>query len=198
MPVSEFHRSGISDIYISSIIRPTGLKSYVLTGLFAGIAIAAGYMLISVPNVEAITATLFLAGYTLGTERGILASLITVIVFFGLNPQGGMFPPLLLAQAFGLAIASVAGVIFSKLETLNKYVNLALILVLSLITTLLYDLLTNLAFPIAAGLNFKGILITLGAGIPFAIIHLVSNVLIFLALVPPVIMTLNKSLLSNR
>jgi len=176
---------------ISNIAPDAKLRGYVLTAMFAGIAAAAGYMLMLVPNIEAVTAILFTAGYVLGFRRGILAALIAAVLYFGLNPQGGLFPPLLAAQILGVALAPILGVYYRLLNPQGVYRYLCLALA-ALTATLWYDFLTNLAFPLSVGLDMKGILIMLTTGIPFSLIHIAGNIAIFIILVPLFIGVLNK------
>ena len=163
-----------------------GLRSYVLTAMFAGISAAAGYLLMAVPNVEAFTVILFVAGVVLGFRRGLIAAVIAALLYFGLNPQGGLFPPLLAAQMLGIAAAPLAGSLFRRLKIkgLCRTFTLALTAIL---TTLWYDLLTNLAYPLTVGFDFKGVMLTLAAGIPFSLIHIAGNIVMFVILVPPLV-----------
>ncbi len=162
------------------------LRGYVLTAMFAGVGAAAGYMLMAIPNIEAITAVVFIAGYVIGIRRGLIATGIAAFLYFGLNPQGGLFPPLLTAQIIGLAAAPLAGAFFSSLKLNKRYHRLYLGLS-ALIVTLWYDLLTNLAFPLVAGFDSRGFLTYLAAGIPFSLWHIAANIVIFIIFIPPIL-----------
>ena len=155
---------------LSSVAPDSKLRGYVFTALFAGTAIATGYILMSIPNVEAITAILFIAGFTLGISKGIIAAIITALIYFGFNPQGGFFPPLLIAQILGLCIAPVAGALFFRISR-NRKLRLLVLAIMAILSTLGYDILTNLAFPLAAGFDLRGIFATLIAAVPFTVIH---------------------------
>ena len=167
----------------SSLTPDQTLRGYILTAMFAGVAAAAGYMLMFIPNIEAVTLILFIAGYKLGIKRGILASIIAALLYFGLNPQGGLFPPLLAAQIIGVSAAPILGVLLHLLKPM--ILRLLSLPIAAIIATVWYDLLTNLAYPLSIGLNYKGILITLSAGIPFSLVHIISNVIIFTVFIPP-------------
>jgi hypothetical protein len=196
------------------------LRGYVLTALFAGTAAAAGYLLIFIPNIEAITAILFCAGYALGFKRGILASVIAALLYFGMNPQG-FFLPLLIAQIIGISSAPVAGALYRSSALNNNcqtrrltahtnmtaYINITahsnltthldingrIYLVFSaLIVTLWYDLLSNLAFPLTAGLGIRGITAMLIGGIIPSLIHITGNIVIFNLIIPPVLNLINR------
>ena len=56
-----------------------------------------------------------------------------------------------------------------------------------LILTTIYDSLTTLAFPISSGFDFRQIIATYIAGIPFYLIHIVANTLIFFIVLPKIL-----------
>ena len=54
-------------------------------------------------------------------------------------------------------------------------------------------MLTLLAYPVAAGLGFSGILAALIKGLGFTLLHEISNAIVFTVSVPQVIKLLNKN-----
>ncbi len=171
--------------------REPALQKTVLTALFAAVAAAGGYLLIAIPNVEIFTLILFLAGWGLGLGNGMAAAVVAAILYFGFNPQGGFFPPLLVAQILGAIAAPTAGSLIRRIHLSKKVFRIFLILS-AIIITLWFDILTNLAFPLTAGFDMRGIIATLIAGIPFALIHIGSNAVIFAILAPPLIELLKR------
>jgi hypothetical protein len=177
-------------VLMSSENKDNSLKGIVLTSLFAAAGAAGGYLMMFVPNVEILTLFMFISGYVLGISKGVTSAIIASVLYFGLNPQGGMFPPLLIAQILGLSVAPIAGSFYFK--TVKKIspsqFNRHLLIAVSAVTvTVLFDLLTNVAFPISTGMGFKGIISTLILGIPFSLMHISSNLLIFLFVTPPLL-----------
>ena len=65
--------------------------------------------------------------------------------------------------------------------------------ILGFTVTLIYDMLTLLAYPIAAGLGFPGLLAALIKGLGFTLIHEISNAIIFIVSVPKVVKFLIKN-----
>jgi len=163
----------------------------------AGVAATGGYLLAALPNVEIMTAVLFTAGYAVGRSLGVLSAVVASLIYFGLNPQGGLFPPLLAAQILGMSAAPLAGASWHRWAPAGWPRHL-LLGAIALTLTLWYDLLTNLAFPLAVGFDKKGILLTLAAGIPFSAIHIASNALIFVFLVPPLLQLVQRGLAAER
>jgi len=138
----------------------------------------------AIPNIELFTLTLFAAGRTLGIGRGISAALTASLLYFGLNPQGGLFPPLLISQMIGAIAAPIAGSLWGLLK-MNRWWQRTGALLCGVLVTTWYDIVTNLAYPLTAGFDTTQIWVTLIAGIPFAIVHIGSNALIFFLLAVP-------------
>jgi len=170
---------------------PVSLRSYVLTAFFAAVAAAGGYLLMAVPNVEVFTLFLFLAGYSVGAWRGAIAAFAASILYFGLNPQGGLYPPLLISQILGAVLAPLAGSLFRK-NSRRGWATAILCGLAGVLATFGYDLITNLAYPFSAGFGMEQIIATLVLGLPFALVHIASNLLIFLLLAPSLLNLADK------
>jgi len=170
---------------------PVSLRSYVLTAFFGAVAAAGGYLLMAIPNVEVFTLLLFVAGYSVGTGRGVIAACAASFLYFGLNPQGGFFPPLLISQMIGAALAPLAGAMFRRTRQ-RGWITAILCGIAGLLTTFGYDLITNLAYPFTAGFDYEQVIATLVLGIPFAALHIGSNLLIFFFLAPPLLTLADK------
>jgi hypothetical protein len=173
-------------------IASNTLRGYVLTALFAAAAAAGGYLLMSVPNVELFTLILFASGYALNFGSGMVAALVASLIYFGLNPQGGLFPPLLASQILGALAAPVAGSIWRG-KQIAGVTSAVFMGIAGVVVTFWYDLITNLAYPLTVGFDLRQLTITLIAGIPFAVIHIGSNLLAFALLGPPLFKLIARS-----
>ena len=167
------------------------LNSLIRASIFSAIAVGMGFSLMFIPNVELITVIVFLAGVHLGISWGGIVGLTAMGIYSGLNPMGSglSFPPLFLMQILGMAIAGILGGLVRPL-IIGKKINLFLIVGLAItgfIITLIYDLLTLLAYPITAGLGFSGILAALFKGLGFTLLHEISNAVVFTVTVPPIL-----------
>ena len=58
--------------------------------------------------------------------------------------------------------------------------------------TLIYDMLTLIAYPIAAGLGFSGMLAALIKGLGFTLLHEISNAIVFVVSIPRIIKLLKN------
>ena len=167
------------------------LNSLIRASIFSAIAVGMGFSLMFIPNIELITVIVFLAGVHLGIGWGGIVGLTAMGIYSGLNPMGSglSFPPLFLMQILGMAIAGIIGGLVRPL-IIGKKINLFLIVGLAItgfIITLIYDLLTLLAYPMTAGLGFSGILAALFKGLGFTLLHEISNAVVFTVTVPPIL-----------
>jgi len=153
--------------------------------LFSAIAVVNGYLLISIPNVELISLTIALSGWILGRIPGFLVGIIGMGLFGILNVMGLPYPPVWIAQITGMALIGLTfGNLSHFLFHLTRLKQAIVCGISGFILTLFYDILTNLAFPIAIGAEMSTWATYLIAGIPFAVTHLVSNTLLFIFVLP--------------
>ena len=174
---------------VGSPLLLTRIASFVAIGLVSGYALAA------VPNVELVSAVFFWAGFLMVPIAGIVTGVLTEALFAGFHPMGSSFGVLLVSQVIGMAAAGMFGAIAALLAGRQLSVRLALVVVgLGVLATLIFDLVTNLAYPIAAGFTFSQLAVSLSLAVPFAAIHIVSNAFVFALLVVPILPKLKKVL----
>jgi len=168
------------------------------SGLFIALTIALGFALVAIPNVEMITATVFIAGWLLGPGMGALVGGVAELIFSGLNPVGSgfLFPPLLVAQVLAIGTVGLVGGLARRGEIFflaNKGGFIALG-IFGAVLTFIYDVLTTLSFPVMAGFTGMQLWGTVLAGLGLSGMHIVSNVLIFTLLVPRILKTVHRQL----
>lgn len=155
-------------------------------GMMAATAVASGYLLIAVPNVELVTATVAMAGLMLGPGAGAITGILAMAIFGALNVFGLPYPPVWIAQMLGQAFTGVLfGLMRQPYDNASGMQRAWLGAALVFLATLFYDLITNAAFPLATGAPLEAWWAYFAAGIPFAVTHVVSNVLIFILVLPP-------------
>ena len=150
-----------------------------------------------IPNIELITAVVFISGLYLGIRWGGLVGLTSMAIYSGMNPMGSglSFPPLFAMLILGMSLTGIIGGLVRPFFFVKQF-NFFLISGLSVLgftVTLIYDMLTLLAYPLAAGLGFSGILAALIKGLGFTLLHEISNAIVFTVSVPQVIKLLNKN-----
>ncbi|MFQ6673641.1 MAG: hypothetical protein ACE5GH_02505 [Fidelibacterota bacterium] len=156
--------------------------------MFAALAVGAGYALLLIPNVELITAIVFAGGVYLGTGWGLTVGVLAEFVFSAANPLGSglVFLPLLAAQVVGMGVVGSIGGMLRK-PLLSQDWPLAKVLFLGAVgavLTLVYDTLTTLSYPVAAGFQLKQTVAVYLAGMAFTVLHQVSNAIIFATALP--------------
>jgi hypothetical protein len=160
---------------------------------FVAVGVVLGYVLMAIPNVELITATCFTAGYCLGPLGGIFVGALTEFLFAGFHPTGSSFGLLLIAQMLGMVFVGFAGSRLSiYIENPQKAASRRLLFLAGLLLTFVFDVLTNIAFPVQAGFSLYQTLVTLIAGIGFSVVHFISNALIFSIVLPPLLARFEK------
>ena len=172
------------------------LENLVRASIFCAMAIAMGYSLMMVPNIELITVTIFLSGVTLNLKWGAIVGLVAMAIYSGLNPLGSglSFPPLFFAQIIGMSLCGIIGGILKPIFFVKKFSFLKLFLLglAGFLVTFLYDILTLVSYPLFSGLGFPGIIASLIKGLGFTLLHEISNIFIFLITVPRVVKFLKK------
>jgi energy-coupling factor transport system substrate-specific component len=80
-----------------------------LASLLTALAIAAGYALAAIPNVELITLLVFVSGYLLGPALGGGVGAVAMAGHSTFNVMGAAIPPILAAQVACYALVGAAG-----------------------------------------------------------------------------------------
>jgi len=144
-----------------------------------------GAYLHPIPNFEPLTLPVFCSGVLLGTRDGALVGGLTMLVYSLLNPYGAVHPLVLAAQVAGEALAGAAGGVCARLGVPGRgpVARAVVLAVCGLALTVVFDLITN----VATGLVYGQLRATLLGGIPFALLHLATNVATFAAVGTPLV-----------
>ena len=127
----------------------------------------------------------FCSGVLLGSRDGMMVGAITELIYSVLNPYGAVHPLITASQVAGMILPGLAGGLAARfgLTAAPAAVRLAGLVVAGALLTLFFDGLTNLA----TGVLFGQVTATLIGGIPFALWHLLTNVVLFAVLGTPLI-----------
>ncbi len=158
-------------------------KWLAITGMMSGLALLGNYALAGLPNVELGSCILFVTAYVFGFHMAFWCTLIMSTIFGTLNPWGGLVPQIYLSQIVGwlfvVAVGSIAG--RNREEKRSEKMNPIGFGTLGAITTLFFDLVTDLGYSWAFEVPYYGAVVF---GLPFMVVHIVSNFFIFLLVVP--------------
>jgi len=140
-------------------------------------AIALGYLLAAVPNVEGMSAVTFLAGCLLGAGGGALVGAVSIALFSVLNPLGPALPQVLVAQVGGMSLIGASGHLWRRLSDMVPRPEV-LAAGLGALLTLIYGVLADYGFAVSMG-RWRDPWPVIIAGIPLSTLHIVSNAVIF-------------------
>ena len=155
----------------------TTTKRIALAGLLSSLAVALGYLLTAIPNVELMTLTVFVSGALLGARGGMLVGVVSMLIYSIANPMGAAIPLVTVSQVAGLGIVGAAGAAAPSIRRVwkGRAVRNIIFAGTGLLLTIAYDFLTNLAL----GLSMGTVVVVLATGLLFSVVHVVSNALIF-------------------
>jgi hypothetical protein len=143
---------------------------------FVALAVSLGFLLAPVPNVELVTLAVFLGGAVSRPAGGAAIGALAAALHSGLNPLGLPLPLVLVAQIVGLTLVGlVGGSAGRRLPARHGAVSAPRLVAVGAGLTAIYQLLVNLAL----GVHLDAVGPTLLLGLPFAGLHLASNMLVF-------------------
>ncbi|MCH7955883.1 MAG: ECF transporter S component, partial [Candidatus Marinimicrobia bacterium] len=61
-------------------------REMAMVGVLSALSVAMGYSFIFVPNIEMISASIFISGYLLGVQKGIVVGIVAESIFSAFNP----------------------------------------------------------------------------------------------------------------
>ena len=154
-----------------------------ITSIMTALALIGSYWLVSIPNVELGSTILFTTAFVFGFPMGVTCVLLMSIIYASLNPWGGFRPQIWLAQVVGWAFMVAVGALVGRTHSRdsNSLLFRLELAVMGAFTTLFFDLVTTLGYSWAFEIPY---LVALVTGLPFMIIHTVSNAFWFAAVTP--------------
>ncbi len=164
-------------------------RHIILIAIFIALAVAVGQD--PIPNVELVSATIFLSGMMLGAKNGVLVGAMATFLFSFFNAYGPAAPPLLVAQIISMMLVGLAGGWMRHLwgeqippAWLLGFAGWAL--------TFVYDLLTTLSSIIIVATGRTGFITAVASGFYFFLLHQASNLLIFALVLPYLLRRLRR------
>ncbi|MCK4420353.1 ECF transporter S component [candidate division WOR-3 bacterium] len=155
--------------------------------IFSALAIAMGYVLSFIPNLELTTSIIFLSGVLLGSVGGMMVGAISFLIFGFFNPLGPSPLPLLLSQIIGGMFIGLLGAFYGKKCLRRVYI----IVILGILSTLFYDMITTsvgwFLFP-----TKKTFIVYLIAGLPFVLWHIGTQSAIYGMILFPIIQRIKQ------
>ena len=167
---------------LRATLRPAERVAY--GGLLAAVAAAAGFALAGVPNVELVTFVVCVSGVLYGPGVGVVVGGVGEAMFSLGNPLGPAPPMLLVGQVIGMIAAGVLGGVVGRVSFPRQRVVCAVAWgSVGVLATLGFHVATDGTYALMARLTRAYIL----AGVPFYLVHLVSNAVLFAVAMPLVV-----------
>jgi hypothetical protein len=164
-----------------------------ITAIMTALALVGNYALVAIPNLELGSTVLFVTAYIFGAPMAIWSTLIMSLLFGIINPWGAFIPQIWISQVIGWFYIVIVGSIIGRQGESGKQVQPRKweLAIAGAFVTFIFEQITNLGYSITFGIPF---LIAVTAAIPFSIIHIVSNAVIFSQVVPIMDTALKKQL----
>lgn len=155
--------------------------------------VVTNYLMIGLVNVKFMDLIVFCSGFRFGSLIGGLVGFLTWLVYGTVNPYGFSFP-ILMATSIGESIYGIVGGLLGGLRlpesgTSRLWFMDARFALIGFILTFIYDLFTNIVTSFVTGIPIGTVLL---AGVPFAIVHELSNTLFFFVGASPLLAALRR------
>lgn len=147
------------------------------------LALVGNYVFVAIPNVELGSGILFVTAYVFGFQTGASCAMLMAIIFGSVNPWGGLIPQIWITQVIGWLYIAAAGALLGKgSHGINQKSQSEWILGLTgAFLTFFFDMLTNFGYSWAFEVPYW---LAIVSGLPFMVVHVVSNAIIFGGVTP--------------
>lgn len=167
--------------------QPALTKKIATMTILTAAAVSTNYLLIGAVNIKLMDLIVFTGGYLHGSLFGTSLGVLIWLVYGTMNPYGFNLPTLIATSLSEALYGIFGGIIRGRVEVkrgLNSSLRFG---VIGFFLTLIYDIITNVATAWIVGIPVSAALI---AGIPFSLLHQVSNTVFFAVGFPPLIQAL--------
>lgn len=177
----------------------SGARAVAATAVFIALAVALGYLLAPVPNVELVTLAVFVSGVALGRARGAVVGAATMAIYSGFSPNGSgvAIPPMYVAQIAAMSISGFAGGLtagyWRSPVRRPRWRTAAAACAVGLFLTAFYQCSVIVGLAIAMPEFNEGLLAALVANAFFSSLHLLSNAVVFTVVAPALFARLGKA-----
>lgn len=164
-----------------------------ITAIMTALALVGNYALVAVPNLELGSSILFLTAYIFGMYMAIWSTLIMSLLFGIINPWGAFIPQIWISQVIGWFYIVIIGSIMGRLGPHGERPEPRKweLAITGAFVTFIFEQVTNIGYSVTFGVPFY---LAVTAAIPFTLLHIISNAIIFSQVVPILDATLTQQL----
>jgi len=154
-----------------------------MTAIMTALALVGNYALVAAPNLELGSSVLFMTAYIFGAHMAIWSTLIMSLLFGIINPWGAFIPQIWISQVIGWFYIVAVGSIMGRLGPSGERPKPRKweLAITGAFVTFVFEQVTNIGYSVTFGMPFY---LAVAAAIPFTIIHILSNAIIFSQVVP--------------
>ena len=166
-------------------IKPS--KKIAFAGVILASAVALGFALAPIPNIELVSLTIAIGGFILGPIWGAVCGGLAWAVYSATSPFGMAPLPLYLSQILGgITIGLLGGLLhFAFRKFKNNIARIIISATIGMFATAVYQVFVNVGSFISFG-SEDTILIYIITGISFVLLQILSNTIIFGILIPAI------------
>ena len=171
------------------VLRVAGARKVAAISMFTALAVATDYAMLPLANIKLMDSIVFVSALAFGLEVGVSVSALTWLVYGEINPLGPDGGLLLLVLVGSETIYAFLGCLVRRSldqDQVGFPTRSLLWGSLGLIGAFVYDLITNVAPGLLAGMPPGQAVFLLVPGAPFMVAHEVSD-FVFFAIVAPLL-----------
>jgi len=169
----------------------TPAKKASTLAVMAAAAIATNYLLIGVINVKFMDLIVFTGGYMYGSGFGATLGVLIWLVYGTLNPFGLNLVTLVATITGEILYGVAGGFLRGDLRVEPGWGPDLRLGVAGFLLTFVYDVFTNMVSAYVAGIPVSVALIS---GVPFALMHELSNAVFFAVGLPPLLRAIGRTM----
>jgi len=186
-------------IVLTALALSKGLNTREISviAVLVSACLASNYALIWLPNVKVMDLIVFVSGLRFGAHIGGIVGVLVWAIYGSINPYGFVLPIWLACMAAESLFGVTGGLVraYSPVNPSNRRRLSLEMAVIGVLLTFAYDLATNLLSALTISwfeTRIETIIAVIISGIPFAVVHEVSNGIIFFLGVDPLSSSIEK------
>jgi len=178
--------------------RRSGTREISVIAILVAASLASNYALIWLPNVKLMDLIVFVSGLQFGMYVGCMVGVLVWAVYGSINPYGFILP-IWVGCMLSESLFGVAGGLIGKHTTItpgSPRVFAWEMAVTGFILSFIYDVMTNLLSAVTISwfeTTYLTVLAVMVSGIPFALVHEISNGILFFLGVGPLSLSIQRT-----
>ena len=175
------------------------VRKVALITILVALSIATNYALVGVNNVKIMDLIVFVGGFLFGPLVGALTGMLSWMIYGAINPYG-FVPQIYVATILAETIYGLLGGLLGKKLLASQVEGQGLRLslffgIIGFTSTLIYDLATTVVYALVIEIP---VIPTIVMGVPFTLVHELSNTAFFILGCVPIIVSVKSFIGAER